>query len=210
MAGRISYYGGIVKDGLILNLDAAKKDSYPGSGANLYDISGNSVTSTLAGTYSFTSTANVSCIRLTNSSSNRLSNISRINCSSITTVTTVSMWYYQHSGPATRYLLDARTGGANAYINDGNGFGTDWATGALYKNGISLAVSWTNVETIGSWQNIVVIANAPMTDDINLFSRYSNDEGLDVSFSIVHIYNRALSAAEIQQNYNALKSRFGL
>ncbi len=32
MAGRIAYYGNIVKDGLVLDLDAAKKDSYPGSG----------------------------------------------------------------------------------------------------------------------------------------------------------------------------------
>ena len=28
MAGRISYYGNIVKDGLVLDLDAAKRDSY--------------------------------------------------------------------------------------------------------------------------------------------------------------------------------------
>jgi hypothetical protein len=209
MAGRISYYGGIVKDGLVLDLDAAKKDSYAGSGANLYDISGNSVTSTLAGTYAYTSTANINCIRLTNTSGTATSNVSRINCSSINNITTVSIWYYQHSGTVDRYLLDSRTGGANGYIYQG-AFGSDWATGALYKNGNSIAISWANVETIGSWQNIVVIANAPMTDDINLFSRYSNTEGLDVSFSIVNIYNRALSAAEVTQNYNAQKSRFGL
>jgi hypothetical protein len=32
MAGRIGYYGGIVRDGLVLNLDAAKKESYSGYG----------------------------------------------------------------------------------------------------------------------------------------------------------------------------------
>jgi hypothetical protein len=122
----------------------------------------------------------------------------------------VSIWYYQHSGTLfDRYLLDTRTGGTNGYIYQG-GFGPDWATGALYKNAINLPISWANVETIGSWQNIVVIANNPMTDDINLFSRFSNNEGLDVSFSIVNIYNRALSATEILQNYNAQKPRFNL
>jgi len=40
MAGRISYYGSIVTNGLILDLDAAKKDSYPGSGTLWSDISG--------------------------------------------------------------------------------------------------------------------------------------------------------------------------
>ena len=41
MAGRIAYYGGIVKNGLILDLDAAKKQSYTGTGTTWSDISGN-------------------------------------------------------------------------------------------------------------------------------------------------------------------------
>ena len=40
MAGRISYYGNIVKEGLVLDLDAAKLDSYPRSGSTWRDISG--------------------------------------------------------------------------------------------------------------------------------------------------------------------------
>ncbi len=40
MAGRISYYGNIVKDGLVLCLDAAKRDSYSGVGTDWNDISG--------------------------------------------------------------------------------------------------------------------------------------------------------------------------
>lgn len=40
MAGRISYYGNIVKDGLILDLDAAKLDSYPKTGTLWRDVSG--------------------------------------------------------------------------------------------------------------------------------------------------------------------------
>lgn len=199
----------ITTDGLVLALDAANPKSYPGSGATLYDMSGGGITSTLAGTYTYTSTENVSCIRLTNSSSDPLVNVSRINCSSITTITTVSIWYYQHSALTFRYLLDSRDGGVGGYIYNG-GFGPNWSTGTLYKNGISLAVSWANLETIGRWQNIVVIANTPMTDDITFFSRLSNDEGLDVSFSVINVYNRVLSSQEILQNYNGQKSRFNL
>lgn len=47
MAGRVAYYGGIVIDGLVLDLDAAKRDSYPGSGTAWNDISGNRNNSTL-------------------------------------------------------------------------------------------------------------------------------------------------------------------
>jgi hypothetical protein len=41
MATRYNFFGGLVTDGLILNLDAAKSQSYSGSSDNWYDISGN-------------------------------------------------------------------------------------------------------------------------------------------------------------------------
>jgi hypothetical protein len=47
MAGRIAYYGNIVKDGLVFLLDAAKKDSYPGSGTLWNDITENNFDGTL-------------------------------------------------------------------------------------------------------------------------------------------------------------------
>jgi hypothetical protein len=55
MAGRISYYGNIVKDGLILDLDAAKRDSYPGTGTTWNDISGNQNNGTLVNGPTFNS-----------------------------------------------------------------------------------------------------------------------------------------------------------
>jgi hypothetical protein len=47
MAGRISYLGGIVKDGLILDLDAGKLDSYNRVGTTWNDLSGNGNNGTL-------------------------------------------------------------------------------------------------------------------------------------------------------------------
>ena len=55
MAGRIAYYGNIVTSGLVLNLDAAKRDSYPGSGTTWRDISGNSNNGTLTNGPTFNS-----------------------------------------------------------------------------------------------------------------------------------------------------------
>ena len=55
MAGRIAYYGNIVKDGLVLLLDAAKKDSYPGSGTLWRDVSGNNLSGTLTNGPTFNS-----------------------------------------------------------------------------------------------------------------------------------------------------------
>jgi hypothetical protein len=47
MGGRISYYGNIVRDGLVLNLDAGKIDSYPRTGTLWRDLSGNGNNGTL-------------------------------------------------------------------------------------------------------------------------------------------------------------------
>ena len=55
MAGRIAYYGNIVKDGLVLDLDAAKRDSYPGSGTFWKDISGGGGNGTLINGPTFSS-----------------------------------------------------------------------------------------------------------------------------------------------------------
>ena len=41
MATNYNYFGGIVTNGLVLDLDAAKVASYPGTGTSWYDISGN-------------------------------------------------------------------------------------------------------------------------------------------------------------------------
>jgi len=55
MAGRISYLGGIVTQGLVLDLDAAKRDSYVGTGTAWNDISGNRNNGTLTNGPTFNS-----------------------------------------------------------------------------------------------------------------------------------------------------------
>ena len=55
MAGRVAYYGNIVKNGLILDMDAAKRDSYPGTGTAWNDISGFQYNGTLTNGPTFNS-----------------------------------------------------------------------------------------------------------------------------------------------------------
>ena len=54
MAGRIAYYGNLIANKPILCLDAAKKDSYPGTGTAWNDISGNGNNGTLTNGPTFT------------------------------------------------------------------------------------------------------------------------------------------------------------
>ena len=82
MSGRVAYYGGIVKDGLVLDLDAGKKDSFNRFGTAWNDISGNVYNGTLTngptfninnggyfqfdGTNDYTTLGNVSNLGFTN------------------------------------------------------------------------------------------------------------------------------------------------
>jgi len=207
----------IITDGLVVALDAASLRSYSGTGSNITNLSG-TATATLEGTTSYSTSSlgtkpgGIGVIRLTNNDSNKNNNISHIQLSSVSNITTVSLWYYLHSTSSTRYILDKRTGGSAGYIYSG-GAGSNWSSGNLYINGgTNQTLTWSNIETgaLNNWRNTTVIANTPSTDDINLFSRYSDNEGYDVSLGYALIYNRVITDAENKQNYNALKSRFGL
>ena len=54
----LAYGGAIVRDGLVLALDAADRNSYPGTGTTWYDLSGNDEDFTLNNTPTYSSTNN--------------------------------------------------------------------------------------------------------------------------------------------------------
>jgi hypothetical protein len=196
----------IVTDGLIMVLDPSNPKSYSGGSTITNLIDG--VSHSLNGTYSSTTTNGNTTLRITNNTNSQAGNNSHIQLSSLTNITTVSLWYYEHGNYTPRYLLDMRTGGSSGWIYTG-GPGTNWGSGTLYQNGGSpLSVTWGNVAVLNEWRNTTVIANTPATDDMNLFSRYSDTEGMDVTFGYCLIYNRVLTESENRQNYNATKSRF--
>ncbi len=195
-------------DGLICYFDPSNPSCYPGTGNQLYSLVGNA-TGTLVGTYNFMG----GNIRLTNTSSNIDLNLSHLQLSTLQNIRTISIWYYQHSTTGSnRYLLDARTGIANGQIH-AQAVGSYWSSGILYKNGGSAqSVTWGNIETTGVWQNITLVANSSGTDNPTLFARYETftttapppNEGLDVTFGPIFVYNRVLTEAENLANYNAV------
>ena len=203
----LSHSPQIVRDGLVLYLDAANIKSYPGSGAIINNLIKNTVTAQFVGSYSFSNGQ----VTLNNNSTTATSNISHIQCSTITNIRTVSLWYKVNSNTAIRYLLDMREGGAGGWIYS-FGNGSNWSGGTLYRNGgSSITFDWSNIEPyINQWINITVIAGTAATDDINLFSRLSDNEGYDVTFGAAMIYNRVISESENKKNFEALRGRYGV
>jgi hypothetical protein len=195
----------VVTNGLVAWFDPSHIDCYSGSGATLRSLIGNA-TAGLTGSYSFSSGR----IRLTNTSATNTANVSSMHLSTLSNIQTVSIWYFQHSAPTFRYLLDARNGVANSYLyNDDNSQGPVWSSGTMYKNGgPPELVRWTNIETLNTWQNITVIASSQLTDDMTIFGRFSSNDALDVTFGPIMVYNRVLSQAENQQNFLAYRSYF--
>jgi len=147
MAGRVSYTGGIVRNGLVLHLDAAKRDSYPKTGTVWSDISGNGNHFSLYGTPTFNSN-NGGSIQL-NGTSQYCRSINTINLSSLNgfsiqiiakTNSVAGAAVYEH-GPNTNTTV-----GGFGFFSNSNGLITDSTTMHSFLN--------TNLGANGGARNI--------------------------------------------------------
>lgn len=205
----------LITNGLEFCFDAINPKSYSG-GSVIRDISGNNKNGTLNGTYSLTNVEGVRSLLFTSISS-PVSNLVQGNTVDLRTI---SIWYSRRQGGlSSAYFLDARTGMSSGFIWQG-GFGSGsggWSQSTVYQNGRNISAG-VNVNTligtssgllsIGGWRNITIVNNANYNCTIRFFSRYTDNEASDVALSHVIAYNRALTQAEVLQNYNALKGRF--
>ena len=225
-------YPKIVTNGLVLNLDAGQQNSYPGSGTTWTDLSGNGNNGTLVNGVGYNSGNGGS---LTFDGVNDYTNHSPI-LSSGQQRYTISAWWKTSVNNKVQVVWEqnssattANTRAALLFIGASWGFNgqnndahdkvpvrvNQWTNGVItidttlgtnpvkiYENG---SLYWEG-NTTGSASNLNVGNFAS-----GLGRKIpSNNEYFIGSISQTKIYNRALSAQEIQQNYNALKSRFGL
>lgn len=229
----------IVTDGLQLCLDAANIKSYPGSGTTWADVSGNNNTGTLTGpTFSsgnigsiafdgiddFVSISNPTTLRNQNFAVSIWLNPLAQNTAII------SMIDFDHATvPSQGWVLQSEDATTNRYYylawHDGSqfqpvsGFGAGlgiqvttsaWQNIVYSKNGTSLlgylnGAQVYNRTATSSTVNYVSSRNFRIGSCIGVSSR-----AFKGNVSQASIYNRALSASEILQNYNSTKARFGI
>lgn len=236
MAGRVAYYGNIVKDGLVLDLDAAKRDSYPTTGTVWRDISGNQNNGTLTNGPTFSS-ANYGSI-VFDGVNDYVGSNTNINTGQDFTATA---WINPALLGSTRcaivsnsYNSTSRNGWylCTAGGNTNNTFFFSVGNDASYRiasaNTLTLN-QWVNVTAVcTSGGNIVLYKNGTETTyaasslttgtvtytstQLNIGYRFVGGQSDPFKGNIaqVTVYNRALSAAEVLQNYNATKQRYGL
>ena len=223
----------IVTDGLVLYLDAANTKSYVSGSTEWNDISrgGNNGTLTNGPTFS---SANGGSIVFdgTNDYVDCGNNASvQINQG------TISAWVRTSSPGSSFRGIITKQNNYGLFTNDGVLVTYDWGNAITRTTGINIADgTWKNVamtftNNVGTPSNNAIIylnGTAVLTStikfsnnliEIQLASGGTSDatpsgtrgiQQFNGNISQSQIYNRALSAAEVQQNYKATKSRFGL
>ena len=219
----------IVTDGLVLALDAANPNSYPGSGTAWNDLTPNKNNGTLVNGPTFDSANGGSIVFDSINDMVIIPYNTNFNLCNITNWT-ISIWIK---------LLDV-TGAFNCIIGQWQQNSTNDAWLLSHSNGtigfawapFSLLNNFLTSDTplvVGDWTNVVLVKNT------NTFTLYQNTGSVGVAtnsstksanyqvelgryggsssyigaqYSNILLYNRALSETEILQNYNALKDRF--
>ena len=216
---------GLVTDGLTLNLDAGDSASYPGSGSTWTDLAGTADNITLVNSPTYTSGTPA---YFTFNGSNQYGTGSGINVLP-STAYTKSVWF-RINAYADNNIVSGGTGGHFMFMA-GAGFNklycghSNWAVYTAYPSTatISLNTWYYAALTFNTTDGMVLYLNGSQdsTYTANKTAHAGNGSTnlacfnpagnlLNGRIAQVHCYNRALTAAEVLQNYNAYKARYGL
>ena len=229
----------MIQDGLVLSLDASDLNSYVSGSATWRDLSGNAYNGTLTNgpTYSIANGGNIifdgsndyvaftytSNIAFLGTSSYTLEIFAVPQSSSFTYPGFINRESNAGSGRDGYNILhtqDSRPAGQVFIATE------RWATGSGVQCGFiattgSFYNNWHHIVSTYDSTNISIYYDGVLkTTTVSTGNITNTTKALEIanrngnyysgSIPIVRVYNRALSATEVQQNYNALKSRFGL
>jgi hypothetical protein len=223
-----AYNPKIVTDGLVLCLDAANPKSYPGSGTSWTDLSGNGNNGTLVNGVGYSS-SNSGYLTFNGSTHGvELDSAPQLFSNSVTMIG----WFYFNESNVRDVLFGNHdtTPAVNFERHTSNRLRLYWNTGAndiFTGNNVSLANVWQQIcivrnKEISKFQfyvNSIIVSDQNVTSaDIATVSgtfRIGRDVRTDNTatngnISKFCLYNRALTAQEIQQNFNATRGRYGI
>ncbi len=223
----LGHGAGIVRSGLVLHLDAANIKSYPGTGTVWNDLSGNGNNSTLnngptystsnAGIFSLDGTNDwVDCSNASIFSPPLLTASIMVRCTSFSTRPHL---FGRGDGGAGNFYMVVETNSVFRFYND---IGAGWSIAA---NTTAFSLNkWTYVTVThdGSFSRIyydgvqqVETARSGslrnwQSNTLQIGSILSGSSLINGNVAFAHLYNRALSATEIQQNFNATRGRYNI
>ena len=217
--------GNIIRNGLVLALDAASKNSYPGSGATWTDLSGNNNNFTLNNSPTFstanngffvfngtTQTATLSSLNLQQNftldgwfNPNVLNTFVMFGQGTQATNQGLHIWYV--SNTSIRFGMYSNDTDFTVATSTGNWYNMVFTynhsspyTKQMYINGVAQSGTLLQAQAAYIGSGVFRLGATYSTG-----GNYGNG-----SFAGMKMYNRILSATEISQNFNATKSRFNL
>jgi hypothetical protein len=229
----INYGARVVTDGLVFALDAADTNSYPGSGATWTDLTGSGRNGTLFNTPTFSST-NKGYLSFASASS-QYATATTPGDLSVWTVETLVRFTASYGAKVSMVVggqyngsnkLNFSIGTNNAPTNYNIAVG--FFDGAWHNTtGITYAQNtWFHITGTYDGSTIKQFTNGEQVDSLNYVGTpasggeirinrrwddvVSSGNLFDTNIATVKIYNRALSASEIQQNFQTLRGRFGI
>jgi hypothetical protein len=235
----LSHSPQIVRDGLVLYLDSMNPKSYPGNGTTWFDLSGNNNHGTLTGftgpsagsTSGFdTNTKHMMFDRHSGAGDGVANNRVTINNSNsldgcvVTTGMTVSFWL-----KVTTYTCTAMTKWSDSweifYCSDLH-WRTNGTGGSTTNSGLAVGTNLNKFHLITAthsgterkfyingdlyYTNSNTVTSQNLTNPVSIGAY---DNGIYATIGAIPtylLYNRVLSAAEVKQNFEALRGRYGI
>jgi hypothetical protein len=216
--------------GALLYLDAGQAASYSGSGTTWTDLSSNTNNATLVGSPTFTSAGTASYFTFNGAGTQyagtptakwnqtytgktvfivaRLTSIANgtFRCMFGTASGTRNFNTYIYNPSSGVYQIHYSAGGAGGFSDNLSFSLNTWFVAAVTQTTGGLVSYYFNGQPVGTNSNIT-------------FSQWVSNGGENVAYGdnywygaipVVAVYGRALNASEIQQNFNAIRGRYGL
>ena len=223
----MSAYAGpeIANDGLVLCLDAGNSKSYPGTGTTWNDLSGNGYTHTLTSA-PFTTIDGVSCFDTSTTGYITDSGTTFTFGSSHTMIawarpladSQVANWrtLWRTQPDDHPLLIQDATNLIGYYDNNSAGF----VSYGLNLGTLGLENKWTMFSLVASGGTTTLyINNGSSTGSVAYTASGTSHDAIGATagggqqfgyVSVAQLYNRSLTAAEVAQNFNAFRGRFGI
>ena len=217
----------IITSGCVLSLDAADKNSYPGSGTAWRDLSGNGKNLTLTNGPTFSAANQGSIVFDGVDDYCRVQNFTSMNVQGPGTVTYWGKFSNLGSSGVNKTALTITNGLGTGALQVGlrDAQGIVWKAGGVtllsYNTPtLNRITQWTltfdnsnlqmYIDGILTNSTTSAVAQTATAADFYLATfRTDAAEAFSGTIYSSAIYNRVLTATEILQNYNATKSRFG-
>lgn len=232
----IAYNTSVVRDGLVLHLDAANVKSYPGSGTTWYDLSGNSNNGTLVNGVGYSS--DNKGILTFDKANDTVGIIDQIQFERTDSFTLAALFYsldannnqiinnennsyrgYQFAIPISNQIyfnLRSTTSNRFQITTDSNTIDANkWYYAVVTYNGNSSA-SGANIYINGKIQNKNIVSDNLTGTTISGVTTYigyrrpASNGPFNGNIAGVKIYNRELSAQEVRQNFESTRGRYGI